>query len=139
MSGATSRPKPTRPTATKPAAMSPRQLGPLDVLAGEAEQRGQQRERGEHGDATVTAALTARPCTKPMPMSSMPSSEITTVSAGEQHRAAGGVHGDLDRLPHVVARVELLAVPRDDQQRVVDADAEADHDPDERGELGDRR
>jgi hypothetical protein len=31
--------------------------------------------------------------------------------------------------------VELLAVPRDDEQRVVDADAQSDHQPDERSEL----
>ena len=59
--------------------------------------------------------------------------------AGEQHRAPGGVDGDGDRLAHGVAGVELLAVAGDDQQRVVDADAEADHDAEERGELGDRR
>jgi hypothetical protein len=38
-----------------------------------------------------------------------------------------------------VPGVELLAVAGDDQQRVVDADTEADHDPQERGEVGDRQ
>ena len=57
--------------------------------------------------------------------------------AGEHDRTAGGVHRDADRLADVVPRVQLLAVAGDDEQRVVDADAEADHDADERREVGD--
>ena len=71
------------------------------------------------------------------PMSSMPSSDTTTVSAGEDHRAAGGVHGAdgglLERLPGA----EVLAVPGDDEQRVVDADGEAEHRAEGGGEVGD--
>ena len=48
--------------------------------------------------------------------------------AGEQHGAAGGVERRLDRLLHVAAvGAVVLAKARDDEQRVVDADAEADH------------
>ena len=35
-----------------------------------------------------------------------------------------------------MAAVELLSITRDDQQRVVDADTETDHDADERREVG---
>ena len=58
--------------------------------------------------------------------------------AGEQDRPAGGVERDADRLADRVAGVELLAVAGDDQQCVVDADTQADHDAEERGEVGDR-
>ena len=74
---------------------------------------------------------------KPMPMSSMPEQRDDDGRAGEHDRPARGVHGDADRLADVVAGVELLAVAGDDEQRVVDADAEADHQADERREVGD--
>ncbi len=57
--------------------------------------------------------------------------------AGEQHRTTRGVDGDADRLAHRVTGVQLLAIAGDDEQRVVDADAEADHDAEERREVGD--
>jgi hypothetical protein len=57
--------------------------------------------------------------------------------AGEQHGPPGGVERDGHRLAHGVAVVELLAVAGDDEQRVVDADAQPDHHAQERGEVGD--
>ena len=88
--------------------------------------------------ATVTAALTARPWTKLTPIRSMPSSEMTTVMpAKSTERPAVSMAIETD-VAHVVAGVELFPVAGDDEQRVVDADAEADHDAEERGELGDR-
>jgi hypothetical protein len=68
----------------------------------------------------------------------MPSSEITTGRTGEQDRATGGVHRDDGGAADVVAGVQLFAEPRDDQQRVVDAHAETDHEPDELGRLRQR-
>ena len=47
---------------------------------------------------------------------------------GEDHGATGRVQGDADRRVDVAAvRAVRLAVPRDDEERVVDADAEPDH------------
>src|SRR3546814_3750667 len=48
-------------------------------------------------------------------------------------RGDGGAGGILD----AHALVQVLAVPRDDEQRVVDAHAEADHGAEDEGELGD--
>ena len=56
----------------------------------------------------------------------MPSSAMQTVMPGEQHRAPGGVDRVDDRVLGVAPRMQPLAVAGDDEQRVVDADAEAD-------------
>ena len=56
--------------------------------------------------------------------------------AGEAHGTAGGVLGGDGRGLRVEALVQSLAVPGDDEQRVVDAHAEADHRPDHGGEVG---
>ena len=47
--------------------------------------------------------------------------------AGEHDGAARRRHRARDRLAHVRAAVELVAVAEDDEERVVDADAEAEH------------
>ena len=55
--------------------------------------------------------------------------------AGEQHGLAGGGVGGAGGVLDAHAVVEVLAVPGDDEQRVVDADAEADHDAEDQREL----
>ena len=47
--------------------------------------------------------------------------------AGEQHRAPGGVERERDRALGLEPVAQALAVAGDDEQRVVDADADADH------------
>ena len=47
--------------------------------------------------------------------------------AREQHGLPGGGDRGAGRVLDAHALVEVLAVPGDDEQRVVDADAEADH------------
>ena len=54
------------------------------------------------------------------------------------HGRAGRRVGRVRRPADVVARRELLAVAPDDQQRVVDAGAEAEHHPERRREGGER-
>ncbi len=88
--------------------------------------------------ATTTAAPTARPVTKLMPITSMPSSEMTTVVPAKVTARPGGVDGDLGRAGHVVPGVEVLPEPGDDEERVVDADPEADHHAERGGEVGHR-
>ena len=65
--------------------------------------------------------------TKSRPKNASPVTEIATVSPGEEHGAARGGA----RLGGGVARrqpfVQELPEPRDDEERVVDPDAEADH------------
>ena len=63
---------------------------------------------------------------------------MQTVMPGEQDRAPGGVEGVDDRLLDRLAGLDALAHPRDDEQRVVDADAEADQQRELRGERRDR-
>ena len=57
--------------------------------------------------------------------------------AGEQHGLAGGGVGGAGGVLDAHAVVEVLAVPGDDEQRVVDADAEADHGAEDQRELRD--
>ena len=62
--------------------------------------------------------------------------------AGEHHGAAGGGHGPRDRLAQVHPVQDVAAVPVDDEQRVVDADREPEHQRERRCrrvELDDRR
>ena len=78
--------------------------------------------------ATTTAALTARPWMKLMPITTMPMNDTTTVTpAKATARPAVSIAIDVGLLRRV-AVVEVLPVPGDDEQRVVDAHAEADHD-----------
>jgi hypothetical protein len=58
--------------------------------------------------------------------------------AREEHRAASGVEGQYDRALGIAPVTQRLAVPRDDQQCVVDADADADHGDGLVGEVGHR-
>jgi hypothetical protein len=57
--------------------------------------------------------------------------------AGEDHGAARGREGLPDRLLDVVAACELVAVAGEDEQGVVDADGEAEHRAERRGDRGD--
>ena len=57
----------------------------------------------------------------------MPSSEITTVVPANSTERPAVSMAMTDRLADVVAAVQLLSISGDDQQRVVDADAETDH------------
>src|SRR5690606_25874660 len=56
---------------------------------------------------------------------------------GEDHGAAGGGQGLADRFVHVIAVGELVAVPGEDEQGVVDADGQAQHRAERRGHRGD--
>ena len=72
-----------------------------------------------------------------MPSSTMPSSAITTVEpANSTERPAVSI-AVTRRGAHVGAGGALAAEAGDDQQRVVDADAEGDHHRQRRGEVGD--
>ena len=93
----------------------------------EPEQRGQQRQRRQHrerdgdrrgdGDAVEEADAERE----------HPEQRDADDDPGEQHGTAGGV--DAIRRPpprRDLPRMQALAIPGDDEQRVVDADAEAD-------------
>jgi hypothetical protein len=75
---------------------------------------------------TVTAAAMPSPVRKPTLRMTRPSSATMTVPAREEHGPPGGVHRRDDRTGQVGTLPQRRAVPVDDEQRVVDADAEPD-------------
>ena len=88
--------------------------------------------------ATVAAAAMPRPATNLQPDQQHAEQRQHDGDAGEHHGATGGVHRADRRLLGRGAGPGELAVAGDDEQRVVDTDAEADHDADQRCELRDR-
>ena len=108
----------------------------VDALAGEAESAGSSVSAASIITSTLTALATAKPRTKASPMMNRPSNEIITVMPAKMtarpDESTACDHGVL-RLHPVV---EVLAVSGDDEQGVVDADAEPDHCRDLRRELG---
>ena len=88
--------------------------------------------------ATASAEAIATPWTKASPMSRRPSSAmITVMPANITARPLVSIDGD-DRVLDARAAFEVLSVAGDDEQRVVDADAEADHRHHRGGEVGHR-
>ena len=71
------------------------------------------------------------------PVRARPRTEITTDRAGEDHAAPGGGDGFDDRVVRVLALGERGAEARQDEQRVVDADADPDQARDRRRPVGD--
>ena len=87
--------------------------------------------------STVTATPMPNPATHPIPIRSRPRSDTTTVTPAKiTARPAVSIDGD-GRLAGRAAGVDSLPIAGDDEQGVVDADAEPDHDPEEGGEVGD--
>ena len=85
--------------------------------------------------STPSAEAMATPWTKLSPMSIRPSSEMITVVPGEQHGSAARVERLDDGLLHAEPELQPFAVAGDDEQRVVDADTEADHGDHRRREV----
>ncbi len=88
--------------------------------------------------STVIAAPVASPLMNARFMMYIPSREITTVKPGEHDGSPGGVDRDHRGLLGILPGFQTFAVSGDDEQRVVDADAEADHRAERGGEVGDR-
>ena len=63
-----------------------------------------------------------------IPVTLRASSAMRTVEPAKTTALPGRAVGEADRLVHAVAFLELAAVAVDDEQRVVDADREAEHD-----------
>ena len=121
----------------QPGGDQPAPAGELDPFTGEPQQGRQQGERGEQRQRDHDGHRRS-PCpeTKLSCMISMPSSEITTVvPANTTARPAVFIAISVECLD-AVTLVQVLPEPGDDEQGVVDADPEADHDPDRRREVG---
>ena len=99
----------------------------LDVAAGEAEDGREQRHRRRHDDQHGEHHREGEPVHGRLSHQQDAEHRDDHGQAGEQHGAAGGG----DRGPRgpsgILAVGQAAAEPRDDQQRVVDADADADH------------
>ena len=107
-----------------------------DALAGEHQQGGEQRERrGEHEQHPE------RCCDRNAVEEADAEREHAEErdhdgGSGEEDRAAGGVHRQLQRGADVTAVLAIgVAVARDDEEGVVDPDAEADHQRELGGEV----
>ena len=111
-------------------------LGDVDSVSRETQQCGEQGHgRGQHGEDCDRR-------TDGESLNELESHEPHTKHAydygntGEQNSATGAVHG-VDRGVFVAqARAQTISVSSDDEQGVVDTDAEADHDADEGREVG---
>ena len=86
---------------------------------------------------TVRDVPMATPSRKRRPQRSMPGERDAHRAAREQHRPPGGVEGGDRRLLGIQAAQDALAVPGDDEQGVVDADAQTDQGRQQRRQVGD--
>ena len=85
---------------------------------------------------TARIVPTARPSRYCWPTRNKPHKGDEHGGPGEQHGPPGGGHGPDDGVAGVEAFTEALAVAGDDEQRVVDPDAEPDHGHQLRAEAG---
>ena len=67
-----------------------------------------------------------------IPVTLRASSAMRTVEPAKTTALPGGADREADRLVHAVAFLELAAVAMDDEQRIVDADRQTEHDPEDR-------
>ena len=99
----------------------------VDVVAREADERGQQGERGDHHDRDDERGADAHEGDERDARDGEPEDRDHDGAA----RDHDGLSGGRDRAPDCVfdgeSPVQAGSVPRDDEQRVVDADAEPDH------------
>ena len=111
--------------------------GDLDPFAGETQQGGQQDDRGDHRAQHGDGDADAQPTNPSDPDEQQTEQRHHDSDAGEDDGPAGGVHRGDRRHTGRTAGVKSLAVAGDDEQGVVDTDAEPDHRPQECGEVGD--
>ena len=114
----------------------------VDVAAGEPEQRGQQRERGGDHHRDDDGGGEAELGHVGDPGDGQAADRDDDGAAGEEHGLAGGAVGRPTDSVDVHPGGEVLAVAGEDEQRVVDADAEPDHRRErgrDRADVGHRR
>ena len=119
------------------AGLGPREAGGGELHPGEAEQRGEQRDRGDHHDGDDDGGGVAHRGDERDADERQAADGDDDGAAGEDHGLTGGGVGPGGGLLHRHALGEVLAVAGDDEERVVDADAEADHRGEDRSHLGD--
>ena len=100
---------------------------PIDPRTGEAEERGQQRDRGDHHDQHEHRDRDPGGGHHRHAGDRQAEDGDDHGAAGEDDGLTGGLDGTADRLLDRHATCEVLAVPGDEEEGVVDADTEADH------------
>lgn len=123
-----------RPLGGEPAALAAREGAHAYVReqGGQQGDRGGDREDHRHGGRYRDAVQEVQPQHQHAEQCDADG------RSGEDDRPAGGGDGVCGRLLDRAAPRQALAVPGDDEQRVVDAHAEADEGAEHRGEVGDR-
>jgi hypothetical protein len=100
---------------------------PVDPRSGETEERGQQRDRGDHHDQHDGRDRDPGGGHHRNAGDRQAEDGDDDRAAGEDDDLTGGLDGTTDRLLDRHAACEVLAVPGDEEQGVVDAHPEADH------------
>ena len=114
------------------AASAARSRAAKDPLADEASSAGVKVRAIEHGDGDADRADRAHHAQERDAGDVEGQQRDEDRRAGEDDGVAGRAVREADRLVHAVAFLELAAVAVDDEQRVVDADREPEHDPEHR-------
>lgn len=109
----------------------------LDAVAEEREEGGQQGQRGGHGDQNGQRYGNGHPLEGTKAQGDQAEQGDDDGAPDEEDRTARGVQGGSGGGLPVRAVGELVPVAVEDQQRVVDADTEADQHHDRRSEVGD--
>ena len=108
-------------------AVHPRQPQFVDVRADETQHRGQERHRGCDRHRDDARCTDPKPTDERQPDREHAQQRNDHGEAGEQHGTSRGVDSGGDGVFGVETRLQPLAVPSDDEQRIVDAHADADH------------
>ena len=119
--------------AAADAALAPgqRQAQPVDPVPGLAEDGGQHGERAEHRQEHRERRRDRRAVQERQPEQQQAEQRDDHGAAGEEDGPPGGVHRHEQRGVALDPAPDLRSIARDDDQRVVDPDRQAD----ERGEL----
>ena len=108
----------------------------VDAGADERQERRQQGDRGHDGDGDRGGGAPRETREEAQAHQQQTEQRDHDGDAGEDDRAARGTHGLVDRVHDAGPACERRAVAGHDQERVVDADADADHRRDLTGEVG---
>ncbi len=99
----------------------------VDARAGESEQGGQHGERARHGQENRGDPAQPHGPQEHLREDQQAGERQADDRPGGQYRTPGGGHGRGDRGRGVFAHAKVFTEPADDQQRVVDGHAQAEH------------
>ena len=125
--------------ATRSAAISPRHRVTSTRSPAKPRSAGSSVSDETAVTATTVAAAAARPVMKRQSHQDHAEQRDDDGRTGERDRPARGIERDDRRVLDGGPLVQVLAVSRHDEQGVVDADTQAEHERDRGGEVGDRQ